>query len=96
MHPQNLHVFTAVVETSLARATVPTVEIRAHTAAISNLEVMLFVRGANLQHFDREFMTQNTGICKKRLMALERMEIGATHTNLVDTHLYSIHFGGWG
>jgi hypothetical protein len=56
---------------------------------------MLFVRGANLQDFDSEFMTQNTWISEKRLMALECMEICATHANLVDTHLHGIHLWRW-
>jgi hypothetical protein len=94
MHTQDLHVYTAVVEPSLARATLPTVDIGTHAAAIPNLERMLFVCRADLQHFDSEFMPQNTRISEERLMALECMEICATHANLVDTHLHHIHFGG--
>jgi hypothetical protein len=73
MHADDLHIHAAVGIATQTCATVTAVQIGAYAALIAYLQIMVELCWPDLDNFDGEFMTQDTWIGKKRLVALERM-----------------------
>src|SRR5690242_9503342 len=94
MHTKYLHLFTAVFESTPARATFTTVHIGSDAASIADLKRVRLVRRADLGDFQGQFVAQNARVAKEGLVSLECMDVRSTYPHLTDAHLDFISAGG--
>ncbi len=84
MNPKNLDVQTAVGLASATGRAPSTMKIRFHrTVCPDRHSLLIAINGEDL---NAKFVTKNTRVGEKGLIALVGVEIGATHADVLDPH----------
>jgi hypothetical protein len=90
MNTQDSQIDAAVHVAAPTRTARAAIHIRTDTAAIPNVQLVRQIRGADVEDFDGQFMSQDTRIAEKGLVAREGVQIGPADADAVNTDLYFI------